>query len=125
AFDALMARGAWALITWHLLIALAAVLLVSLLAITFGAAPVDDDGEVMSLGGLFWSTLMHALDPGTIADDDEGGVWRALMLSSTLFGILLLGSVFGVLVTSVTDRFEQLREGRSRVLESDHTLLVG
>src|SRR5690606_3035789 len=56
AFDALMARGAWALITWHLLIALAAVLLVSLLAITFGAAPVDDDGEVMSLGGLFWST---------------------------------------------------------------------
>ncbi|MFO7561927.1 MAG: NAD-binding protein [Enhygromyxa sp.] len=125
AFDALMARGAWALITWHLLIVLAAVLLVTLLAVVLGAAPVDEDGEAMSFAALFWSTLMHALDPGTIAEDDQGGVWRTLMLSSTVFGILLLGSVLGVLVTGVTDRFEQLREGRSRVLESDHTLIVG
>jgi ion channel POLLUX/CASTOR len=125
AFDALMARGAWALIAWHLLLALAAVFVVSLVAVMFGASPVEDDGEAISFAALFWSTLMHAIDPGTITGDEDGGLWRALMLISTVFGILLLGSVIGVLVASITDRFERLRKGHSRVLESDHTLLIG
>lgn len=125
AFDALMARGAWALIAWHLMIALAAVILVSVVVVVLGFTPANEDGETMSFGALVWSTLLHALDPGTIADDDHGGAWRAMMMLSTVFGIILLSSVIGVLVTAVTDRFERLREGHSRVLESDHTLIVG
>src|SRR5690606_6170645 len=103
AFDNLMARGAWALGAWHLLIALGAVVLVSVLIVVLGITPVDQDGEPMSFGALVWSSLMHAIDPGTITGDEDGGPWRAMMMVATVFGILLIGSVVGVLVASVGD----------------------
>ncbi len=53
AFDALIARGAWALIVWHLLIALTAVVVVSLIAAALGLTPVDEAGE--RVGFLSWS----------------------------------------------------------------------
>ena len=125
AFDALMARGAWALIAWHMLMAMAAVVVVSLMVLALGLAPVGEDGEAMGFASLVWAALMHAIDPGTITGDEVGGGFRAMMMLSTVFGILLIGSLVGVLVTNVSDRFEELRKGRSRVLEADHTLVVG
>ncbi|HVI00459.1 MAG TPA: hypothetical protein VM869_17195 [Enhygromyxa sp.] len=125
AFDALMAQGAWALIAWHLLFALTVVVLLSLLVVAFGLTPVDEGGETMSFGALVWQTLMHAIDPGTITGDEVGGGWRAMMMTATVCGILLVGSLVAVLVASVARRFDQLRQGHSRVLEQDHTLVVG
>jgi ion channel POLLUX/CASTOR len=127
AFDALMARGAWALIAWHLVLALAAVVLVSLLVAALGLTPADPDGAGEPIGflALVWTTLMHAIDPGTITGDDQPGPFRALMMLATVLGILLVGSLVAVLVASVSERFDELRKGRSRVLESDHSLIVG
>lgn len=125
AFDALMARGAWALILWHLVIALATVFAVSLLAVALGAAPVDGDGLSPGFGAVYWDTLMHALDPGTIVGTAGAAGWRTLMMAATIGGIILIGSLIGVLVASVTLRFEALRRGDSRVLEQDHTLVLG
>ena len=125
AFDALMARGAWALILWHLLMALATVLVVSLLAVVLGATPVDANGDLPGFGAVYWDTLMHALDPGTIVGTTGEADWRTLMMAATIGGIILIGSLIGVLVASVTLRFEALRRGDSRVLEHDHTLVLG
>lgn len=125
AFDALMARGAWALILWHLLIALAVVLAVALLVLAFDAAPVGEDGAPPGFGALYWTTLMHAIDPGTITGDEGSEGWRAWMMIATIGGIILIGSLIGVLVASVTLRFDALRRGHSRVLEQGHTLVLG
>lgn len=126
AFDALMAKGAWAMIGWHLLIALAMVVVVSLLVVALGLTPVDPaSGEPMGFGELVWTTLMHAIDPGTITGDEDGGGWRVMMMTATVCGILLIGSLVAVLVASVAQRFDRLRQGHSRVLEEDHTLIVG
>lgn len=124
AFDALMARGAWALILWHLLIALAAVFVVSLLVVAFGEVPAGEHGP-LGFGALYWATLMHAIDPGTITGDEGSAGWRALMMMATVGGIILVGSLIGVLVASVTLRFDALRRGHSRVLEHGHTLVLG
>lgn len=125
AFDALMARGAYALILWHLLIALLVILAVSLLVIAFGAVPVDGDGHPLGFHTLYWTTLMHAIDPGTITGDEGEMGWRALMMTATIAGIILIGSLVAALVTGMTQRFEALRRGHSRVLEEGHTLVLG
>lgn len=125
AFDALMARGAWALLLWHLMIALTAVFVVSLLILAFGAAPPAEDGAPLGFASLYWATLMHAIDPGTITGDDGDTGLRALMMAATIFGIILVGSLIGVLVASTTQRFDALRRGHSRVLERGHTLVLG
>jgi ion channel POLLUX/CASTOR len=125
AFDAQMARGAWALIAWHLLIALTTVVLVSLVVAALGLMPVDENGERIGFVPLVWTTLMHAIDPGTITGDEEPGLFRAMMMLATVLGILLVGSLVAVLVATVSRRFDALRRGHSRVLEQDHTLVVG
>ena len=42
-----------------------------------------------------------------------------------MLGILLVGSLVAVLVATVNQRFDALRRGHSRVLEEDHTLILG
>lgn len=125
AFDALMARGAWTLIFWHLLMALAAVLAVSLLVVAVGEVPAGEDGVTIGFSTLLWTTLMHAIDPGTITGDEGTVGWQALMMIATIGGILLIGSLVAVLVASVSQRFDDLRRGHSRVLEQGHTLVLG
>lgn len=125
AFDALMARGAWALIVWHLIIALAAVLAVSLLVVAADEVPLGADGAAIGFPALLWVTLMHAIDPGTLTGDEGSHGWQALMMAATIGGILLVGSLVAVLVASVSLRFDALRRGHSRVLEHGHTLILG
>ncbi len=125
AFDALMARGAWALILWHLLIALAVVFAVSVLVFLCGEVPVDADGVPLGFASVYWMTLMHAIDPGTITGDESSPGLRTLMMVATIGGIILIGSLVAVLVASATERFDALRRGHSRVLERDHTLVLG
>jgi voltage-gated potassium channel Kch len=125
AFDTLMARGAWVLIGWHLVAAMAAVIVVALVVAVVGLTPVDESGAAISFGELIWVVLMHAIDPGTITGDEGGRAWRGVMMFATVLGILLVGSLVAVLVASVAGRFDSLRRGRSRVLEHDHTLVLG
>ncbi|HEY0133858.1 MAG TPA: hypothetical protein VGB85_07255, partial [Nannocystis sp.] len=125
AFDGLIARGAWALITWHLLIALATVFAISLLVAVVGQTPVGEDGQPIDFAALYWTVLMHAIDPGTITGDEGDAAWRTLMMIATIAGIILIGSLVASLVASVTQRFHELRRGHSRVIEEGHTLVLG
>ena len=47
------------------------------------------------------------------------------MLIVTLLGVLIGGSLIGLIVAAVDNRVEQLRRGRSLVVERDHTLVLG
>jgi len=125
AFDGLIARGAWALVGWHLLIALATVFAISLLVVVVGQTPVGEDGQPIDFAALYWTVLMHAIDPGTITGDEGDAGWRALMMIATIAGIILIGSLVASLVASVTQRFHALRQGHSRVIEEGHTLVLG
>src|SRR5690606_23016245 len=82
-FDALIARGAWVLLFWHLIASLAAVVAISLMVAALGMTPVDEQSTAIGFGELVWLVLMHAIDPGTVTGDEGGGAWRAIMLVAT------------------------------------------
>lgn len=125
AFDALMSQGLWALVAWHLLMAVVTVFLIAGFIAVTGLAPVEEGAEPPTYLGLVWLTLMHAIDQGTVTGAEGDSVWLGVLLFTTVAGILLIGSLIAVLVGNVARRFEDLRQGRSRVIESDHTLIVG
>ncbi len=114
AFDKTMARGPYVLLGWQVLAAIAAVLLISLVVVVLGMMPVDEQGDPIGFAALVWLTLMHAIDPGTITGDESARPWRAVMMTTTVLGILLIGSLVAVLVATVNQRFDSLRRGRSR-----------
>jgi voltage-gated potassium channel Kch len=121
-FDATMAAGPIALVGWLALVTLALIGLGAIVALIFGLVP--DDGRQSFVGQLF-STLMHAMDPGTVAGDTGGWPFLVLMLVVTLGGLFIVSALVGVIATALDEKLLELRKGRSFVVERDHTLVLG
>jgi ion channel POLLUX/CASTOR len=120
-FDNLMSRGTPALI--GLLAAASAVLVV-----VFGTVSIlfaDDDVRQEGLGRTLWMSLMRALDPGAVAGDEANGAFLFLMLLVTIGGLFIVAALVGVLSAGLDARLDELRKGRSRVVEQGHTVLLG
>lgn len=99
--------------------------LVSMVVLIFGLFP-KPDGQTRRIGfwEALWSSLLRTLDPGTMGAD-EGRGFRIAMLIVTIGGIVLVASLISVISSAFNTRVEDLRKGRSLVLESDHTVILG
>jgi voltage-gated potassium channel Kch len=56
---------------------------------------------------------------------DTGTGFRIVMLFVTLGGIFVVSALIGVLNNAIESQMERLRKGRSLVLETNHTLILG
>jgi ion channel POLLUX/CASTOR len=120
-FDNTLSSGTTAMVLW-----LTIATLVLILVVATGAAitEVRAEGSELSFGEALWSTLMRTLDPGTMGGD-VGWPLRVASLAATVGGILIVSSLIGLLASGISDRVAELRRGRSPVLESGHTLILG
>jgi voltage-gated potassium channel Kch len=100
----------------------ALVLVVSLVVWVFRAFP--DGAEEGDFIDILWGGLMRTLDPGTMGGDVGWG-FRLLMLVITIGGLIIVASLIGIVSGAFDSKVADLRKGRSRVLESDHTLILG
>lgn len=119
-FDATMARGPSALVAWLGLVTVAFVVFISVLVLATGT----NSGHTTIPGQVFYS-LLHALDPGTIGNDVGSWGFLLIMLVLTLGGLFIVSALIGVIATGIDEKLIELRKGRSRVLERDHTLILG
>lgn len=122
AFDNSMSRGAIALIGYLGLVSLALIMVAALVVIVLGIRPTG--GEQPGFVEAMWLSLMRTLDSGTMGGD-EGWGFRVSMLFVTLGGIFIVSSLIGVINSGLEAKLDELRKGRSFVLESDHTLILG
>ncbi|MFI0370142.1 potassium transporter TrkA [Actinomadura sp. 1N219] len=120
-FDTTMSRGTPALIGWLGLASAALVLVVASLTILIAPRDADDNGH---WPGVLWRSLLRTLDAGGM-DEEGGGPYLALMFTSTIGGIFIVSTLIGVLTTGLENRITELRKGRSRIVEHDHTVLLG
>ena len=124
-FDGWMSRGPVALIALLGLATVALVLVMSGLVwlfTLFGQYP--DDNPSMSPVEILWGNLMRSIDSGAMGGDTGWG-FRILMLVLTLGGLIIVASLIGIVSGGFDAKVEDLRKGRSRVLETDHTLILG
>ena len=120
AFDSTMARGPIALVAWLAIVTLILIAVFSVIVLATGM----ESGRDTVAGQLFWA-LMHALDPGTVAGDEGTWQYLATMLVLTIAGLFVVSALIGVIATALDQRLADLRKGRSRVLEREHTLILG
>lgn len=120
AFDNAMARGPGALIGLLGIASLAVILIASLLIRLLGVSSGHH-----SFGGEIYQVLLRAIDTGTVAGDTGKFAYVATLIVVTFAGIFLVSILIGVLTTGIEGRIESLRKGRSNVLETDHTLILG
>ncbi len=119
-FDNFMARGTVALIAGLFVASVVGILVISLVISILGLA---DQG--MALPDLIWASLMRTLDPGTMGGDTGTAGFLVGMLTVTLGGIFVISALIGIINTGLVGKLDQMRKGRSRVLESGHTVILG
>ncbi|AYF96835.1 CASTOR/POLLUX-related putative ion channel [Protaetiibacter intestinalis] len=121
-FDTWMSKGTIALIGLLGAATFAFVLVLALIVWALPLHPADEpEGDFFD---IFWGNLMRTLDPGTMGGD-EGWGFRIAMLVVTLGGLVIVASLIGIVSGGFDAKVEELRKGRSRVLEKDHTLILG
>ncbi|HVF57963.1 MAG TPA: hypothetical protein VM934_17565 [Pyrinomonadaceae bacterium] len=127
AFDKSLSGGTVSLIGWLGLVSLLIVLMATAILLLTGLAPEAAEGQepqAFSFVEAFWQSLMRSLDPGTLAGDTGWG-YRILMLTITLGGIFIVSLLISVLSNGLQSKLEELRKGRSFVVEENHTLILG
>jgi Trk K+ transport system NAD-binding subunit len=121
AFDNTMSKGLLPLIA---LLSLGTALFILLVSVVVAALKLFPEDEDLSLGEIIWASLLRTLDPGTMGQDSGTG-FRAAMLAVTLFGIILVAALIGIISNALNSKLEQLRKGKSKVIEKGHTVILG
>jgi hypothetical protein len=119
-----MARGAGPQIAVLAIVSLV-IVVITAAVILFGGFAQDDKGESPPFIMLVWRSFMHELDPGNVGGDNGGWPFLLLMLFATLGGIFILSAFIGILNTFLSERLAALRRGRSLVVETGHTVILG
>ena len=122
-FDNVMARGTPAMIGMLFVLSLLVVLIAGVIISTANFVQ-EEAMEPLSFGEAAWESLMRTLDSGTMGGDTGTG-FRIVMLFVTLGGIFVVSALIGVLNNAIESQMERLRKGRSMVLETNHTLILG
>jgi len=124
-FENTLSKGPIAMIAWLAIASAAMVTLTAILLILFGihAGPDPESPTIGFIEGG-WISLMRTLDAGNLAGDEGWGL-RILMLLMTIFGIFVVSILIGTITSGLEARLDEMRKGRSRVLETNHTLILG
>src|SRR5512135_3279630 len=119
AFDKTLSRGPGALIGWLALATLALIALGTLAVLIFHGIP-----QGSNLFDVFWNIMSQALTPNPV-DAGNPLQYLAVMFVVTIGSLFMVSILIGILSNEIESRVDALRRGRSRVLESDHTVILG
>ncbi|THV24304.1 CASTOR/POLLUX-related putative ion channel [Glycomyces paridis] len=121
-FDNTMSKGTKALIGWLTVITLALTAICAILVLLFASG---SSGGSAGLGTVLWTSFLHVMDPGNISGDQDSFPYMVIMFATTIGGIVIISSLVGILTTGLDAKLEDLRKGRSLVVEKDHTVILG
>src|ERR1700690_1065670 len=119
AFDRTLSRGPSALIGW---LALATALLIGLG--TLAVLLLHGIPDQSNLFNVFWNIMSQALTPNPV-DAGNPYSYLAVMFVVTIGSLFMVSILIGILSNEIEGRVDALRRGRSKVLESDHTVILG
>tara|TARA_B100001059_G_scaffold236521_1_gene287510 strand:- start:292 stop:2187 length:1896 start_codon:yes stop_codon:yes gene_type:complete len=119
-FDRQISGGTIRLMLWLAAMSIG-VISIAALVLALGIHPEDSTSE--DYAESFWSTLNLAMDPGGI--EESGWAYRGVMIFISIFGILVVSTIIGVLTSGIENKLDNLRRGRSLVIEQDHTVILG
>jgi|CXWL01.1.fsa_nt_gi voltage-gated potassium channel Kch len=125
AFDNSLAGGPIVLIGWLAVVSVLLIVVLASIVWLTGIAPSAEDGTKPGFIQIAWMGLMRTLDSGTMGGDTGSWGFLLSMLAVTFGGIFVISTLIGALTGVIDEKMAELRKGRSRVLESDHTLILG
>ncbi len=82
--------------------------------------------ENLDFFGNVYITFLQLTDPGNMAQDILSSAWyKIFAVFAGLAGVVLLSALIAFITTALDQKLNELKRGRSKVIESDHTLILG
>ena len=119
-FDNYMSRGSGAMLTGLFVLSALIIFIAAALVKLTNSAPNDE-----SFLQIAWMSLLRTLDSGTMGGDTGNPFFLVMMLVVTFGGVFVVSALIGIINNGIEDKMDELRKGRSVVLETDHTIILG
>lgn len=129
-FDNLMSRSSLAPLLLLLVVVIVAVLFLAAIVYYSGAIPDAtvyglQDSNNYNFPELIYVTILRMLDPGVLAEDPISWPFLSIMLIATLAGLFMVSILIAIVNSSVIRKINDLRKGKSFVVEENHTVILG
>lgn len=84
------------------------------------------DPEFSSLGNQIWRVMLQIVDIGSLAEDSNASrLNKGLGIITSLLGLSLVSTLLAFITSIFKEKLESLKKGKSAVIESGHTLILG
>ncbi|MBK7128498.1 MAG: NAD-binding protein [Crocinitomicaceae bacterium] len=123
-FENTMSRGPMGVIKWLAILSFFVVVILGIVIAIAGIKGTPDDQQGLGFVEGAWQILMSTLDQGAMAGD-VGWAFRAVRFVATLGSLFLLSILIGTISSGIDAKLGELKKGKSKVLESNHTLILG
>lgn len=127
-FDSFMARGGASIFKMLTASFVATFLIIGLLRGLFLWLFPDIALQHENIGvlGNLYITFLEITDPGNMAQDIGSSAWyKMFAVVAGLAGIIMLSALIAFITTELDQKISELKRGRSKVIEKDHTLILG
>ena len=126
--DTFMAKGGMNIFKALTAVFLAAFVVIGLLRSLFHwlmpSASMQYD-EIGILGGIYL-TWLQLTDPGNMAQDIQSSAgFKIFAICAGIVGIIMLSALIAFITTALDQKISELKRGHSKVIEEDHTILLG
>jgi voltage-gated potassium channel Kch len=122
-FDNMFSRGPWVVLAWLGLAMIGVILVVALVMTLTRLVPGQEAPYTFS--EAIWLGLIRTLGGGSIGGRETSWGFRFLMLAVTIASLFAYSTVIGALTNGMRTNLEELRKGRSQVMESGHIVVLG
>ncbi len=124
AFDNFMSKGGFSVFMALLVLFVGAILIMSVArAVANLILPQEKFSDFFS---VLWIQFTQVADGGSIAEDAESNFLHRIVGIITMFlGLILFSSLVAFITSQFEAKMEELKKGKSDVIENDHTLILG
>ena len=73
-----------------------------------------------------WNTWLQMMDPGSMGEDSSSATWiKIASILAGIFGVIILSILIAFITTALEKTLYDFRKGRGKVIERNHTLILG
>ncbi len=125
-FDSFMARGGSSIFMSLVLVFLSSLVVIAALrALTLRLDP-EGAGNIDGFFGHLFVIFLQLTDPGNMNLDILSSPWYKISaILAGLIGVIILSMLIAFITTALDQKLSQLKKGHSKVVEQDHTLILG
>jgi hypothetical protein len=123
-FDNFMSKGGLSVFLALMMLFAGAFVLMGIVRFVFNLAMPDEN--LAGLGDQLWQVFLQISDAGAVAEDGDNNVLNKIAGIVTIFlGLVLFSSLVAFITSQFEAKLDELRKGRSNVIENGHTLILG